>query len=75
MTVKSLYVNLLGRGVDMNKRQLTSIQKGIEKHMAKVAKTRDQLDEFISDMQALKEDCDKAYDALIDARDALSEMV
>lgn len=59
----------------MNKRQTQSIVKGIEKHMAKVAKARDDLDDFISTLDELREDCRNAYDCLQDARDALSEMV
>ena len=59
----------------MNKRQLASIQKGIEKHMAKVAKTRDDLEIYIGTLEELREDCINAYNCLQDARDALSEMV
>jgi len=43
--------------------------------MAGVAAERDKLDELISEMQSLRDDCDDAYNALQDARDALSKMV
>ena len=59
----------------MNKTKIKSIIKGIDKHMAQVAKERDQLDTFIDELSSLKEDCSNAWDSLQDARDALSEMV
>jgi septal ring factor EnvC (AmiA/AmiB activator) len=59
----------------LTKTKIKSIIRGIDKHMIKIAQDRDKLDEFISDLNSLKEDCDSAYDALIDARDALSRMV
>lgn len=40
-----------------------------------VGKERDKLDEAISELQMLREDCDEAFDALQTARDALSRMV
>jgi hypothetical protein len=51
------------------------IIKELEKHMKAVKKERDKLDEFISDLEDLREDCDNSYDLLISARDALSEIV
>lgn len=59
----------------LSKSKLQSITKSIEKHMERIAADRDKLDDFIDTLQALKEDCDNAYDALITARDALSELV
>jgi len=49
--------------------------KTIQRHMRKIANQRDKLDESISQMNALKENCDHAYDCLQEARDALSESV
>jgi len=49
--------------------------KVIEVRMAAVAKERDKLDDAISEMEGLKENCETAYDALQTARDALSELV
>ena len=43
--------------------------------MAGVAIERDKLDELISEMEDLRENCDEAWDHLERARDALSEMV
>jgi hypothetical protein len=43
--------------------------------MQGVAKERDKLDELISELNQLKESCDKAYDDMQSARDALSELV
>jgi len=47
----------------------------IEKRMAGVAAERDKLDELISELGDLREDCDNAWNLLQDARDALSELV
>ena len=49
--------------------------KEIENHMKAVEKERDAIEDPMSEMIALKDSCDRAYDALQDARDALSEMV
>jgi 5-enolpyruvylshikimate-3-phosphate synthase len=57
------------------KRKATSWIKQIEKRMDAVAKERDRIDEMIVDLSDLKEDCENAYDSLMVARDALSEMV
>lgn len=59
----------------MNKRKTQSIIKSIEKHMKQIGKDRDKLDEFIDELNGLREDCEHAYDCLQEARDALSEMV
>ena len=57
------------------KRQISSWVKSIEKRMVGVAAERDKLDELISSAVDLKEDCERAYYALQEARDALSELV
>jgi len=59
----------------LTKSKIESIVKNIDKHMAKVASDRDKLDEFIDELEQLKEDCTEAYDNLTDARDALSRLV
>jgi len=55
-------------------RTATLIKK-IEQVMVNVAKERDKLDDLIDTATSLKEDCDNAYDAMQQARDALSELV
>ena len=57
------------------KKQVGSWIKQIEKRMAAIAAERDKLDDMISTMNDLKEDCSRAYDSLQEARDALSELV
>jgi septal ring factor EnvC (AmiA/AmiB activator) len=47
----------------------------IAKRQEAVGKERDKLDDLISDLQSLKEDCEEAHDALQAARDALSRLV
>lgn len=47
----------------------------IEKRKAAIAKERDKLDEAISEMEGLREDCDEAWHCLDNARDALSKIV
>lgn len=59
----------------MTPAKIKSMIKGIDKQMAKVAKTRDELDDFIDTLEHLKENCREAHDALQTARDALSELV
>ncbi len=51
-----------------------TIEKKIAKHQANIAKERDKLDDFISSISALREDCDEAFESLQDARDTLSRM-
>jgi hypothetical protein len=53
----------------------SKIIKEIEKHMKAVAKERDALDEFISNLESLEEDCERAYQSLECARDDLSRLV
>ena len=59
----------------MNKRQIQALVKNLDKRMQEVAKVRDKIDDDISQFEQLREDCEKAYDSLQDARDALSELV
>lgn len=57
------------------KKEISKWIKKIEKRMAGVAAERDKLDDAISEMETLKESCNKAYDSLQSARDSLSELV
>jgi hypothetical protein len=59
----------------MTKRELNRIMQTIKKRQAGVAIERDKLDAAIDELEALRESCDRAFDALQDARDALSELV
>ena len=59
----------------MTKREAKRIQAMIEKHMKAVGQRRDKLDSAIMELEGLRESCQTAYDALWDARDALSELV
>ena len=59
----------------MNKKTIVAFDKKLAKEQVAVAKTRDHLDDVISEMSMLKESCDRAWDALQYARDALSELV
>ena len=52
-----------------------SIKKEIQKRMDAVAKERDKLDDLISEVTDLRDDCEEAWDCLVNARDALSELV
>lgn len=47
----------------------------IEAHMKAIAAERDKIDDTISELSQLKDNCDTAYDDLHHARDALSELV
>lgn len=47
----------------------------IEKRMKAIGKERDRLDNLISEIESLREDCAEAWDNLQDARDALSRQV
>lgn len=55
--------------------EISSWIEKIDLRKESVGKERDKLDEAISELQMLREDCDEAYDALQTARDALSRMV
>lgn len=54
---------------------ITDIEKHIAKMQEDVGKQRDKLDEYICELGELAESCERAWDALQDARDALSELV
>ena len=54
---------------------LKNYEKHVEKRMLDIAKTRDKLDDTISEMEELRDNCNEAYDHLQDARDALSRLV
>jgi hypothetical protein len=49
--------------------------KAIEARMKAVAKERDKIEDMIGDLDGIRDSCDRAYYALQDARDALSELV
>jgi len=49
--------------------------KKIDAQMKAVGKERDKIDELIGELTDLRDNCDTAYQALWDARDALSELV
>ena len=49
--------------------------KEIGIRMQAVAAERDKLDDFIGELEQLKENCSEAHDCLQRARDALSELV
>jgi uncharacterized coiled-coil protein SlyX len=54
---------------------LKEISDKTTQHMKTVVDARDKLDEFISELTSLKEDCDEAYEDLWRARDTLSRWV
>jgi DNA repair exonuclease SbcCD ATPase subunit len=47
----------------------------ITKRQEAIGKERDKLDDLISELETLKSDCSEAYNALQEARDALSRLV
>jgi hypothetical protein len=57
------------------KKQIDKFDKMMEQELTKVGKVRDGLDEKISEMSDLRENCEEAWDNLQRARDALSELV
>ena len=59
----------------MNKKQVSGWIKQIEKRIAGIEKERDALDDMISRLQDLEEVCTRAHESLMEARDALSELV
>jgi ABC-type transporter Mla subunit MlaD len=59
----------------MTKRQLLSMTKTIEKHRDNVGKVLDKLDFAISELEALQNSCDSAWESLQQVLDALSEQV
>lgn len=58
----------------ITKANITNFVKKIDGQQSRIAKERDRLDDLISEMEQLKEDCTEAWDNLQDARDALSRM-
>lgn len=54
---------------------VNKMMKELKTRQDAVAKERDKLDEFIDELAGLKESCNRAWDALQEARDALSELV
>ena len=58
----------------MNMR-ISAIDRQLKKRQDAIAKERDKLDAAIEELNGLKDSCDRAYDYLQDARDALSELV
>jgi hypothetical protein len=59
----------------INKEEVERQLAFVDASLKDVAATRDRLDKGIAEMNALREDCQNAYDHLMDARDALSELV
>ena len=55
--------------------RMSTIQREIEKRQKAIAKERDKLDELISELTSLRDCCERAWDDLQMARDALSELV
>jgi len=53
----------------------SKIIEEISKRMVSVGAERDKLDDLILDLEGLRDSCDKTWDSLHDARDALSELV
>ena len=54
---------------------IKSMIKEIEKRRDAIGKERDKLDNLIMELEGLRDSCDRAYDDLYAARDALSELV
>jgi hypothetical protein len=57
------------------KQYFADVQKNITVRMETVAAERDKLDVMIDELTGLKDSCQRAYDDLWSARDALSELV
>lgn len=58
----------------MTAKQVARWTKKLEAERTKVGKTRDGLRDTLDELEGLKESCDRAYDSLGEAIDALSEM-
>jgi hypothetical protein len=56
-------------------KQVKSWDKKLAERQAAIGKERDKLDDVISELEGLRESCERAYDDLQSARDALSELV
>lgn len=54
--------------------RIRQMQKTVEKAVQRVAITRDWIRDQINEMEALKDSCDRAWDSLNEAVDALSEL-
>lgn len=54
---------------------IKAIEKRIAKMQEDIGDERDKLDDFIAEIEELKETCEQAWDALQEARDALSQFV
>ena len=57
------------------KKQIVGWDKTLAKRQAGVAAERDKLDVVLDEMQALRDSCDRAWESIQHARDALSELV
>lgn len=54
--------------------RISTMIKQIEKRRDAVGKERDRLDDLIGELEGLRDSCDRAWDDLQSARDALSEL-
>ena len=54
---------------------LKDVIEKVEDQMKAVGRERDKIDNLIGDLTSLRDACEEAYDALWDAREALSEIV
>jgi len=59
----------------MTKKEHAAIDRTISFHQIRIGVERDSLDNAIATLEQLKEDCEEAWDALQEARDALSRLV
>ena len=59
----------------MTRTKINSWLREIERRQNAIAKERDRLDAAISEMEELKDSCERAYEDMQNARDALSELV
>ncbi len=59
----------------MTSKQKNQIDKLLGQHERKIAKERDDLENLIANLEALRDDCQEAWDSLQAARDALSRLV
>ena len=57
------------------KKQIIGWDKILAKRQAGVAAERDKLDESINEMEGLRNSCERAWEDIQAARDALSELV
>lgn len=57
------------------KKQIEGWIKQLQKRMDGVAAERDKIDDALDELGMMKDTCDRAYENLQDARDALSELV